>query len=254
MELPFRIGTTSYIYPDEIIPNVHRLKDRVNDIELLFFEVNDEADIPSVENMKELLQISRDSDLTYTPHLPVDLHLGSNRDLLRESSIDKVVTLINHLYYLQPHCYVLHLNLMDIEEIRIDAWQKRISDSLQSILNKTVCKNSEIGIENINYPFWYIEDIIADNNLSICIDVGHLIVAGADVEKHLNKYLNKTKVIHLHGVYRDRDHQSLRYMDRKLLKKIWNILNCNNYDGILTLEIFSESNFEESISIIEELL
>jgi len=38
---PFRIGTTSYIIPDEIIPNVRFLAARVEDVELVLFEADE---------------------------------------------------------------------------------------------------------------------------------------------------------------------------------------------------------------------
>ena len=38
---PFRLGTTSYIIPADILPNVIYLSDQVQDIELILFEVDD---------------------------------------------------------------------------------------------------------------------------------------------------------------------------------------------------------------------
>ena len=37
----FRLGTTSYIIPDEILPNVRFLAGKVQDVELVLFEVDD---------------------------------------------------------------------------------------------------------------------------------------------------------------------------------------------------------------------
>ena len=39
--LPFRLGTTSYIIPADILPNVRYLADKVDDIELVLFEADD---------------------------------------------------------------------------------------------------------------------------------------------------------------------------------------------------------------------
>ena len=38
---PFRLGTTSYIIPNSILPNVRYLADKVKDIELVLFESDD---------------------------------------------------------------------------------------------------------------------------------------------------------------------------------------------------------------------
>ena len=39
--IPFRLGATSYIIPDDILPNVRFLADKVQDVELVLFEVDD---------------------------------------------------------------------------------------------------------------------------------------------------------------------------------------------------------------------
>ena len=76
-KLPFRIGTTSYIYPEDILPNVHKLKSKVDDIELVLFEANNLGNIPKRKDLEELKRISSKWNLTYTVHLPLDINLGS---------------------------------------------------------------------------------------------------------------------------------------------------------------------------------
>ena len=46
-KLPFRLGTTSYIIPDDILPNVRYLADKIDDIELVLFDVEDYCNLPS---------------------------------------------------------------------------------------------------------------------------------------------------------------------------------------------------------------
>src|SRR5690348_8510054 len=76
---PFRLGTTSYIIPEEILPNAYYLAGKVRDIELILFEVDDGPNnLPSTDVVDELSQIARRSDLTYTVHLPLDLKLGND--------------------------------------------------------------------------------------------------------------------------------------------------------------------------------
>ncbi|MDY6970061.1 MAG: cobamide remodeling phosphodiesterase CbiR, partial [Spirochaetota bacterium] len=106
--------------------------------------------------------------------------------------------------------------------------------------------------ENLNYPFEFLEDIIAEYDLSICIDIGHLIIGGNDVEEHLNRYIDSTRVIHLHGVDKERDHVSIRHIDKRLLMGISEILKEKKYGGVLTMEIFSEADFEESLTIVQQ--
>lgn len=250
----FRIGTTSYIYPDNIIPNVHRLKTRVKDFELVLFEVKDQNSIPSERDLLELRQISMDYDITYSPHMPLDLDLGCENKTIRKDSINKAIHLINYLSVLDPFCYILHLNISRKQEKKIESWQNRINESLLSIIKKTKIPSSIIAIENLNYPFRYVEQIVSDNNLSICIDIGHLVVAKLDIEEHLERYLDNTVIIHMHGVDNGKDHVSLRHLDENLTEKIFKIFKEKDYRGVVTLEIFSESDFEESMSVLEKYL
>ena len=76
---PFRLGTTSYIIPDDILPNARYLADKVRDIELVLFEVDDGMNnLPSPQVIKELAELARQYDMTYTIHLPLDLKLGDD--------------------------------------------------------------------------------------------------------------------------------------------------------------------------------
>src|SRR5512147_2606213 len=107
---PFRFGTTSYIIPDDILPNARYLAGKVRDIELILFEVDDGPNnLPSPEIIDELAQIAAQYDLTYTVHLPLDLKLGeagSGQDV----SLLKAQRVIDCTRGLEPWAYVLHLD------------------------------------------------------------------------------------------------------------------------------------------------
>ena len=248
----FRIGTTSYIYPDNIIPNVHKLKDKINDVELVLFEANDKSNIPSQRDLKELMNIGRERNLTYTVHLPLKTALGSPTENKRRCSINKIISLINYFTVLNPHSYILHLDLSARAEKNIKRWQGRVNDSVKRVLKKVKVDSERIAVENLDYPFSYVEDVVVGNNLSICIDIGHLITAGVNVEKHLSRHLNRTRVIHFHGVDKDKDHVSLKYLNKKLIVDVARKLKDNNYRGVLTLEVFSLSDFEESMNVLNK--
>jgi sugar phosphate isomerase/epimerase len=253
-ELPFRIGTSSYIYPDNIIPNVRKLKDRVDDIELVLFEVRDKSNIPSRQELNELARIAGENSLSYTAHMPLDIDLGGISKNKRLSSVEKVTELMEYLSVLEPYAHILHLNLSTRTKEDISLWQDRVNDSLRRILEKAKIDSTRVAIENLDYHFIHVESIIDLNRLSVCIDIGHLINMRFDVRKHLAGYLKKTRVIHLHGVNKGRDHTSLKYLDKKLIKDIWKLLKDNDYCGVLTLEVFSERDFEESMSVLNQLI
>ena len=76
---PFRLGTSSYIIPADILPNANYLAGKVKDIELILFEVDDGPNnLPSPDVIEELAKIAREQDLTFTVHLPLDLKLGND--------------------------------------------------------------------------------------------------------------------------------------------------------------------------------
>ena len=88
--LPFRLGTTSFIVPADLLTNVRFLAGRVRDIEVLLFEVDDgDNALPGPEVWVELAELARAHDLTYTIHLPLDLQLAGD-DALRTGSLEKV--------------------------------------------------------------------------------------------------------------------------------------------------------------------
>ena len=74
LKLPFRLGTTSYIVPDEILPKVQYLADKVDDIELILFEVDEGPNnLLDTNIIRNILSLANNCNLIYTVHLPLDL-------------------------------------------------------------------------------------------------------------------------------------------------------------------------------------
>lgn len=116
MILPFRLGTTSYIIPDDILPNVRYLAGKVDDVELVLFEVDDGPNnLPTRETINELKNAAASHGLTFTVHLPLDLRLGDGGDE-NHASLIKARKVIDCTHDLNPLAYVLHL---DGKEIRL---------------------------------------------------------------------------------------------------------------------------------------
>ena len=58
--------------------------------------------------------------------------------------------------------------------------------------------------------------------MTICLDLGHLMVSGCDIVEVFNKYSFKTAVIHLHGVENRDDHKALdRLADKFVEPVVW---------------------------------
>jgi len=248
MALPFRIGVPAYIYSLDIMDNVHRLKDKVDNIELILPEANNTRNIPDRKMLRKLNEISRACNLTYTIHLPLDIDLGSPDFAVRQSMIENAKIFVEQLSCLKPRGYVLHLNLPE-RELDIELWRERINSSLQGMVAQ-MGDVSGVAVENLSYPFNYVDGLVSENKFSICVDIGHLICMGVDPLQHLKRYFSLVRIIHLHGVNNGKDHASLKYFDVALLKRICCFLKENNYGGVVTMEIFSQPEFDESMSIL----
>ncbi|MGZ3407034.1 MAG: cobamide remodeling phosphodiesterase CbiR, partial [Polyangia bacterium] len=83
-----RIGTTSCIWHDYMLPNVEKLAPLVDDVELLLFDV--ERDVPGAEEVSQLVRLKHEHALSYTLHTPLDASLASADDARRALGVDKV--------------------------------------------------------------------------------------------------------------------------------------------------------------------
>jgi len=259
----FRLGTTSYIYPDHILPNVEKLRERVQDVELLLFETSDESNLPSLEEIKRLNELARGHDLTYTVHLPLSIKLADPVATRREWSLQKAMEIVDLTLPLNPWGYPVHLphpayekddiwnpdERRDIPPFTDQEWQEWGKTSLQSMIARGVPPHL-LCVENIGYPFDLVEPVLEELPVSVCIDIGHLIQHDHDLEQHLKKYLPRTRIIHLHGIRDGRDHQALISPLTPYIQQILSSLEKANFMGVVTLEIFSLEDLEVSLKTL----
>ena len=253
---PFRLGTTSYIIPADILPNARYLAGKIRDIELILFEVDDGPNnLPSSEVIDELLQIAGQHDLTYTVHLPLDLKLGEDGSQ-QDQSLVKAKRVIDCTRGLDPWAYVLHLDGRSVRTSTdaglIKRWQDQSVHALELVAEWTGGAE-KLAVENLEtYPLDFIQPVLDRIPVSQCVDIGHLWLDHHDPIPYLDAALPRTRVIHIHGVA-DRDHRSLAFMPQEKVSQIWDELIRANYEGVLTLEIFSEADFISSLEVIKRL-
>jgi len=251
---PFRLGTTSYIIPDDILPNARYLASQVRDMELILFEVDDGPNnLPSPEVIHELSQIANQHDLTYTVHLPLDLKLGEDSSE-RDQSLVKARRVIDCTCELNPWAYVLHLDGKAVrtstDAKRIRRWQDQSVRALE-IVSEWVGRAEKLAVENLEtYPLDFIQPVLDRIPVSRCVDVGHLWLDGHDPLPYLQAALPLTRVIHIHGIA-ERDHRSLAFMPQEKVNAVFHELLRANYECVLTLEIFSEQDFLSSMEVVD---
>jgi sugar phosphate isomerase/epimerase len=249
---PFKLSTTSYIYPDHIIPNVAMLAPFLDEIELVLFESEGKDNLPDEEAISHLISLSIYHKVNFNIHLPIDVFLGDRCEEVRSKGVSIVRRVIERTLCLNPSVYILHFDLRDKngrKESDIEAWRRRIIQSAEEIVECGIGSN-RISIETLGYPFEWIEDIIKDFGFSICLDIGHILIQDQDLRLYLNNYIHDTSIIHLHGVQNGIDHLGINQLPESALKLIFSYLR--DYHGIVSLEVFSMDDLKRSLITLEE--
>jgi sugar phosphate isomerase/epimerase len=237
-----RIGTTSFIYPADILTNVRELAGKVEDVELVIFETVDQGDnYPDAQTIRELCLIAEDHNLTYTVHLPLDLNLGAET-----SSTDTALRVINWTSDLDPFAFVVHMDGdFSPGTIAFEHWLDHSVRTLKT-MSREVSAPERICVENLESQSPSLIDALLDRTpVSCCIDVGHLWKQGLDPGPWMDAWLPRSRVIHLHGVGA-RDHKALSLMSHDRIDPVIDRLT-NGFSGVLTLEVFNEQDLRDSL-------
>lgn len=248
---PFKIGTTSFIYPDSYVPNVKMLGPFLDEIELLLFESISKDSLPSKSVIKELAALSKEFDLSYNIHLPIDIYLSDHDPSKRHNAVETIKRVIDLTLPLSPSASILHLpyNEDPGNEESVSLWQERIYQGFEQ-LSASGIGGELLSIETLTYQVEWIGAFIKDFNLSVCIDLGHLIMHGFDIKAVFNKYSEQTSIIHLHGVENGQDHRSLDRLSKKEMDHVIDILT--GFMGVVSLEVFSFKDLDPSLKFLEQ--
>ncbi|GBD38849.1 hypothetical protein HRbin37_01110 [bacterium HR37] len=245
-----RIGTTSYIFPDRIIPNVERLANLVDDIELVLFEGKDYSNLPTDEEIKTLKKLSKEFQISYTVHLPIDLDICSPDNEFRKFSVTRITDIIKLTLPLNPNAYILHLPRNHIQQYE-EKWFRNTRESLSYLFAEFGSDN--IAIENLSYPVKYILPIIREFDFRLCLDISHALSCKDKWEDIINENFDRIDVIHLYA-HRGEEHVGLQRAKRGFVESVISKILSLGFSGILTLEVFSEEDFFESKRIVEEVI
>jgi sugar phosphate isomerase/epimerase len=184
--------------------------------------------------------------------LPLDLKLGEDGSE-RDPSLLKARRVIDCTRSLDPWAYVLHLDGKSVRTSTdaelIERWQDQSVRALE-IVSEWTGNPGKLAVENLEtYPLDFIQPVLDRIPVSRCVDIGHLWLDGHDPIPYLQAALPRTRVIHMHGIA-GRDHRSLTFMPQENVSAVWSELLAADYDGVLTLEMFSEEDFLSSLDVI----
>jgi len=253
---PFRLGTTSYVIPADLNANVAFLADKVDDIELVLFESHEISNLPDAATLRALKETADRHDLTYTVHLPLDVLLGHVEEAVRRRSLDKCLRVIELTALLNPFAYIIHFHgddRGDCPSLDLTRWTEGHRLAVERLVQ--VVSPEDLCVETLDYPYKLIEDIVIDYKLSVCLDIGHHLLNGVAPEAYLDRYLPRTRVLHLHGVEEGRDHRSLAFLPDGLLTALVNRLGEGpEKTRVLTMEIFDEGALNESLNVLRRVL
>lgn len=250
--LPFRLGTTSYILPAPIIPNIEFLGPYVDEVELVLFESRYGENLPSPEEIRHMASLARAHNLGYLVHLPTDVFLGDPEPKVRESSRETILRFYERTVTLDPRSYILHLERKRPDGTAVSRWypwRQRIWESLEKLAQEGV-KLDLLALENLDYGVGFLARIAEETGTALCIDVGHLLRYGYSVEEELQPFLRRCTVLHLHGVRGNLDHRGLDAIEGSLWESIRRGLL--DFSGSVCVEVFSLEDLQMSLKRIRD--
>jgi len=231
-------------------------------VELVLFEVevevNNQSNLPSPAVTAELNALAGAHNLSYTVHLPLDLRLAASDDGRRHPSMNKARRVIRSTRRLNPWAYVIHL---DGTELRSGAspaalarWRDQATRSLEMI-GQEAGDMHLLAVENLeDYDPAAFLPLLDRLPFSLCVDVGHFLKGEESPLAYLQVHLERTRVIHLHGSRDGRDHRGLDLLPDGVLAQLLDLLLVCRYQGVLTLEVFTERHFFSSRELILSLM
>ena len=258
---PFKLGTTSFIYPDHYIPNVRVLGPHVDEVELLMFESRWPDSLPTKEIVDALGRLSAEMNLGYNIHLPTDVSLASAFPDERARAVDVLKQFIMATAPLSPSAYALHLpfDAYSADSNGVERWRTSAAKGIGGLLKAGV-KSELLAVETLDYPFEWAAPLVETFGLSICMDIGHLILHGVDPGAFFHRYRKNIRLIHLHGVRfsegqnpgdgAGQDHVGLDEMAPAHFPSIMEILK--TFEGVVSIEVFSYRHLVPSLRVLEE--
>ena len=214
-------GTTSYVLPADLLPNVRLLAPLVDDIELILFE-GEESNLPSRADVRELGELAADGGCGFTVHLPLDVGIGELDAGARRRAQETCLRVIALTLPLQPHAFVVHPELPlvyhpalgddpdPLDELPAEvhaAWQEALGESLGRFAAET--GPFPLAVENLQFPYGWVRPLLEEHDLGVTMDVGHLLTHGGAVATHLAEFGERLTVVHLHGIVDGRDHREI---------------------------------------------
>jgi sugar phosphate isomerase/epimerase len=159
---------------------------------------------------------------------------------------------------LQPFAYVLHLPGRQLgpepaEDLK--AWTAALDDSLGQLLADGPSPEA-FCVETLAYPYEYVWDLVQRHGLSVCLDIGHILMGEYDLPAYLDTYWAPCRIVHLHGIREGKDHRDIGGLTPRTLGRVLDMLRATAApsERVLTLEVFGRQDFERSLDVLRDWL
>ena len=108
-------------------------------------------------------------------------------------------------------------------------------------------------VETLDYPFSLVADDLAEAGISVCLDVGHVILHGHDLRQYLDAYLPRARVVHLHGGIDGRGHLPIDALPAGTVEALVEGLARARGERILTIEVFARDHLASSLETLRRM-
>ncbi|CCO25438.1 cobamide remodeling phosphodiesterase CbiR [Maridesulfovibrio hydrothermalis] len=232
------LAAPSWVVPGTVADNCYYLAGKVDEVALLFFEARSCLAYTEVDLPAELI----DTGLSFHIHHPLDLpwHEGGLK-------VAEIVLALNDLAaHLNPTCHVIHP-----PQAGPDA-DVLICEFAAGLKGGSI-KSGKILFENIKENS-LLEQVTTIRNcgFKICLDLGHILsYAQQDLLKHKD-LAGMVSMVHLNAPGAKGRHESLELLDgsgKKMMKTLLDILSDG---GTVTIEVFEEKGFFNSLQFLKE--
>lgn len=164
--------------------------------------------------VERLAALKAETGLTYTLHLPLwSVEPSTPLAPVREGSVRALIDAVRVTLPLEPEVYVLHatgalaaefygMDLPDLAKaFLLGQFQANAGESIQVLLAETGIPSRQLAVETIEFPFDLTLELAEELDLSICLDIGHVLVGFSgpvDLFDALEQCLPRLAEIHLH--------------------------------------------------------
>jgi sugar phosphate isomerase/epimerase len=230
------------------------------------------------DSIKRLVDLKDELGHTYTVHLPFwSVELATFNEHVRLGSVDSTIEAIELAKPLEPEAYVLHASgdlAAGFSNMKYDPTLVRLisallagfaASSIEDIVSRTEISPRELAIENVDFPFTILREVVDDLDTSICFDTAHLLAEMSGTESVMEFYAeHKDRIIevHLQDAAKDDDDSAVQEdhvalgrgkMGDAVLREFLSELIKDKFDGPIVFELTTDEA-RESLDHIKNVV